>query len=174
MKSKVIKLELNEKSIDKAIEQVNQYKFNLDGKCFELQNRVADRLKWLARSGFSVAIADALSTGEYRTANVSVETKPGDITIVFTSGADAIWCEFGTGVYYNGTAGTSPHPKGVELGFTIGGYGQGKGKRQAWCFYQGGQLHWTHGIPASMPMYKAFETVIYEIADIAKEVFAND
>lgn len=173
MNKKILECELSEKGIDKVIEQLNQYKLELDKKCLELQNRVADRLAELANSGFSVAIAEETILGGSTTASVGVHTKPGDTTVVYTTGADAIWCEFGTGVYYNGTAGSSPHPKGTELGFTIGSYGQGKGRRKAWCFYQNGELVWTHGVPASMPMYKAFENTLYEIADIAREVFGT-
>lgn len=79
--------------------------------------------------------------------------------------------EFGAGVYHNGSAGSSPHPKGSELGFTIGGYGEGMGKRQTWGFYEDSELRLTHGTPAIMPMYNALKTVCDEIAGIAKEVF---
>lgn len=101
---------------------------------------------------------------------VSVEHKSGS-SLVIASGEDAIWVEFGAGVYHNGSAGSSPHPKGTELGFTIGGYGKGDGKKNIWGYYSDGELKLTHGTPAKMPMYRAVQTVCNEIASIAKEVF---
>ena len=90
---------------------------------------------------------------------------------MIASGEDAIWAEFGAGVYHNGSAGASPHPKGSEFGFTIGGYGYGQGKKAVWGFYEGDELMLTHGAPASMPMYRSVQWVCDEIYKIAKEVF---
>ena len=175
MKSKVIKCTLSERSIDNAIKELTQYKWSLSDKLTKLRNEVGSRLAQLAQRGFDVGIADETIEGGSVTANVEVHLDPsGDVTVVYTKGEDAVWCEFGSGVYFNGSVGTSPHPKGAELGLTIGSYGEGRGKQQIWCFKDGDDIVWTHGVPASMPMYKAFETVIYEIEDIAKEVFAND
>ena len=64
---------------------------------------------------------------------MSVDNR-GSVTVVIASGEDAIWIEFGSGVYYNGSPGTSPHPSGAELGFVIGGYGDGNGKKNAWGY----------------------------------------
>lgn len=40
-----------------------------------------------------------------------------------------LFIEFGAGIHYNGSAGSSPHPKGNEFGYTIGSYGKGLGKK---------------------------------------------
>ena len=101
---------------------------------------------------------------------VSIDERE-NVSIVIAAGEDAVWVEFGAGVYHNGSAGSSPHPEGSKLGFTIGGYGKGMGKRQTWGFYEDGELRLTHGTPAVMPMYNAVKAVCDEIADIAKEVF---
>ena len=115
---------------------------------------------------------DDLLKGGQRTAQVDVSIDQRDnITLVIARGEDAVWVEFGAGVHYNGSAGTSPHPKGSELGFTIGGYGNGMGKKDVWGFYEDGKLRLTHGAPATMPMYNAVKTVCDEIAEIAREVF---
>lgn len=175
MKAKIIRCELTEKSIDNAIKEVYRYKLHLSEKLMELQDRVGDKLAQLAQQGFNHGTAEETTDGGSIPANVTLSvSKDGDTTIVYAEGDDAVWCEFGAGVYYNGSVGSSPHPKGAELGFAIGTYGQGKGARKAWCFYKDGELHWTHGVPASMPMYKACESVIDDIANIAREVFASD
>lgn len=172
MAKKVIKFGLSEREIDRALKELEQYKQDLIRKTEILRERIAERIADQSRSGFAGAIVDDLLKGGQRTAevNVSVEVRE-NISVVIASGEDAIWAEFGAGVYHNGSAGSSPHPSGVELGFTIGGYGKGMGKKETWGFYEDGELRLTHGAPAVMPMYNAVKTVCAEIADIAREVF---
>jgi hypothetical protein len=79
--------------------------------------------------------------------------------------------EFGAGVYHNGSVGSSPHPKGVELGYTIGSYGKGYGKGRAWGYYDNGELRITRGTPAKMPMYTATQSIINKAVSIAREVW---
>lgn len=172
MAKKVIKFGLSEREIDRALKELEQYKQDLIRKTEILRERIAERIADQSRSGFTGAIVDDLLKGGQRTAEVNVSVEARDnISVVIASGEDAIWAEFGAGVYRNGSAGSSPHPKGAELGFTIGGYGKGMGKKETWGFYEDGELRLTHGTPAVMPMYNAVKTVCAEIADIAREVF---
>lgn len=172
MGKKVIKVGLSESEIENAIKELTQYKQDIIRKTNLLREKVAKRIAETAQSGFGKAVIDDLLGGDQRKANVSVNiTSKGDVSVVIASGEDAVWAEFGAGVYHNGSIGGSPHPKGVEFGFTIGGYGKGRGKRQTWGFYEDGELHLTHGAPASMPMYNAVKTVCKEIVKIAREVF---
>ena len=176
MSKKVFKCDFNEQGIDSLIKEVERYKTRLPDKLTTLRERVGAKLKELAEAGFGSSIADESIKYGSKPADVKLDmSSTGNITIVYTIGEDAVWCEFGTGVYYNGSAGSSPHPKGAELGFTIGGYGAGQGKKQAWAFKNAlwGQT-WTHGVPASMPMYNALQKTMNDVAEIAKEVFAND
>ncbi len=87
----------------------------------------------------------------YAQVDVSVDNR-GSVTVVVASGEDAVWVEFGAGVYHNGSPGSSPHPHGAELGMTIGGFGKGNGKKEVWGFYENGELKLSHGTPARMPM----------------------
>ena len=79
----------------------------------------------------------------------------GDMSITLRlQGKQAVFVEFGAGIFYNGgkgMIGDSPHPYGVELGFTIGDYGLHLGRNETWSY--GG--HVTHGTPAAMPLYHA-------------------
>lgn len=87
-------------------------------------------------------------------------------------GADLLFIEFGSGVHYNGAAGTSPHPKGAEFGYTIGSYGDGHGRQDTWGYIDdSGSLVLTHGTEATMPMYSAYLKIMEDYIDIAKEVF---
>lgn len=174
MGKKVIRINLSEKDIDRAIKELEQYKQEIIRKTELLRVKVADRISALAQSSFNGAIVDDLTgeSGGSRKADVRVSIDEREnVSIVIAAGEDAVWVEFGAGVYHNGSAGSSPHPEGSKLGFTIGGYGKGMGKRQTWGFYEDGELRLTHGTPAVMPMYNAVKTVCDEIADIAKEVW---
>lgn len=171
--SKKITFGLSVTEINRAMRELEQYKRDFTRKVELLRERVAERLAEKAKDGFAGAVVDDLTRGEAKKladVKVSVENR-GNVTLVIASGEDAIWVEFGAGVYHNGPVGSSPHPKGAELGFTIGEYGKGYGKRPAWGYYADGDLHITHGTPASMPMYRAMQSVCNEIASIAKEVF---
>lgn len=174
MGKKVIRISLSGKDIDRAIKELEQYKQEIIRKTELLRIKVAERIAAFAQSGFNGAIVDDLTgeSGGARKANVQVSIDEREnVSIVIAAGEDAVWAEFGAGVYHNGSVGSSPHPKGQELGLTIGGYGKGMGKRQVWGFYEDGELKLTHGAPATMPMYNAMKIVCDEIVAIAKEVF---
>ena len=82
--------------------------------------------------------------------------RKGDMSVTIRlQGEQAVFVEFGAGVFYNGSPGTSPHPYGVELGYTIGDYGLGLGKNETWEYMEKGKYHITHGTPAAMPLYNA-------------------
>ena len=83
-------------------------------------------------------------------------------------GADVVFIEFGTGVYYNDHLHSSPHPKGEEFGYTIGDYGYGQGANESWLTPEGVV---THGIEASMPIYSAYLHIIDRFIEIARETF---
>lgn len=85
-----------------------------------------------------------------------------------------MFIEFGAGVYYNGSAGASPHPKGQEFGFLIGSYGAGHGQQKVWGYYdETGELVMTHGVEATMPLFKAEQKIIDEYVSVAKRVFSK-
>lgn len=173
MRKTVISFGLSAREIDKAIKELEQYKQELIRKTSLLRERVAERIASLAQSGFAGAVVDDLLKGGVKTAQVGVSvSNQENISMVIADGEDAVWVEFGAGVFHNGSAGASPHPKGSEMGFTIGGYGKGMGKKEVWGYYEDGELRLTHGTPSVMPMYNAMKTVCDEIADIAREVFA--
>ena len=173
MGNKVISVSLSESGIEKAIQELLAYKQEIIRKTELLRQKVAARLADEARSGFNGAIVDDLTgKNSQRLADVNVSVDNRDnVSVVVAEGEDAVWVEFGAGVYHNGSVGSSPHPKGAELGFTIGGYGKGNGKKEIWGFYEDGELRLTHGTPARMPMSQAMNTIINDIVSITREVF---
>lgn len=168
----IITYELSEESINQAIKQLEQYKKDIHNKTELLRQKVAEMLAEEIQQGFNGAIVDdIIGSPKQADVRVSIDNK-GDITLVIADGEDAVWVEFGAGVYYNGTAGSSPHPKGAEMGFTIGDFGKGNGKKRTWGYYdEEGNLNITHGTPALMPMSRAMIAVCNHIQEIAKEVF---
>ena len=95
------------------------------------------------------------------------------IGTLFLEGEEVAFVEFGAGIHYNSPAGTSPHPKGVQLGYTIGSYGYGQGQYDSWE-YKGddGELHTSLGTEATMPLLNANQEMRDALVKICKEVFA--
>lgn len=174
MANKVITFGLNEKDIDKAIRELQNYKYEFQKKVDTYRKRIADEIAVNASIRFGNAVMDDRVRGGYRKPDVDVRVDDiGNISIVVADGEDAVWCEFGAGVYHNGlgSVGSSPNPYGKDLGFAIGTYGKGHGKQTAWGYYDNGELVITRGTFASMPMYFATQEVTRKAIEIAKEVF---
>lgn len=139
MAKKKISIVLSEKGIDEAIKELNEYKLDIRKKTELLRERIAQRLADEADRGFANAVADTIVeqggtvNNLHSVVAVGVENRD-KVSVVIAKGEDVIWIEFGSGIYYNGSAGSSPHPRGAELGFVIGGYGEGKGKRKTWGY----------------------------------------
>lgn len=164
-------LNLNEVDIDRTIYEIERYKKELLTKIQCFVSVFCDELKREVQSGFDASILDDLVEGQAKRPDISVEVeREGDKTLVIAYGEDAVWVEFGAGVFHNDVLGASSHPKGGELGFTIGGYGKGRGEKDIWGFYEEGILKLTRGTPAAMPMYKAFITTCEKLPEIIKEV----
>lgn len=153
---------LDPASVQDAIKQVRDYRNKLDSKVKEFQEAVALEIGSLAETGFNGAGYDDVLMEGTSVPNVTVEVQEReDKSIVVALGTEAVFAEFGAGVYYNGPAGSSPHPWGQQNLFLIGTYGKGYGARKVWGYYDPPDkrdkehLKLTHGTPASMPMYHA-------------------
>lgn len=173
MSKKTIRFGLGVTDINRAIREVNKFKQDFRNKVDTYRKRIAEELAVQASLNFGNAVVDDVIHGSPRRPDVAVTvSERGSISVVVAEGEDAVWCEFGAGVYHNGSVGSSPNPFGNDLGFTIGSYGKGYGKKQAWGYYdEDGELVITRGTPATMPMYNAAQEVMRKAVEIAKEVF---
>lgn len=173
MSKKTIRFGLGVTGINRAIREVNKFKQDFRNKVDTYRKRIAEELAVQASLNFGNAVVDDVIHGSPRRPDVAVTvSERGSISVVVAEGEDAVWCEFGAGVYHNGSVGSSPNPYGNDLGFTIGSYGKGYGKKQAWGYYdENGDLVITRGTPASMPLYNAAQEVMRKAIEIAKEVF---
>ena len=163
-------------SIDRAVNEIREYSRWVQRKTDELRERIAYFIAKDASAVFNTAVAEDDMREGVITGNVEVSVEPqGDnTTVIIASGKDAVFMEFGAGVYYNGAVGSSPNPWGTGLGFTIGSYGKGNGRKEVWGFKDAdGTVHLTHGVPASMPLYRAVQSVANDIERIAREVFST-
>lgn len=141
-------------------------------------NRNREFVKRLTEAGIKVIYMNLWGEGdseipEPNTPHVMMGNKSGHMTATLRlRGEDVMFVEFGAGVHYNTPAGSSPHPKGAELGYTIGSYGFGQGANEYW-FYEDddGYTQLSYGTEATMPMWKADMEIRQKFVGIAKSVF---
>ena len=165
---------LDKASIEAAIAELEHFaNVEIEERCAKLREMIGQRIRWSAEHGFSTAlVSDIVKGPDDQVNDVTVSMTHDDkLTVVFAQGSKALFIEFGAGVYYNEPAGESPHPWGVEMGYIIGGYGQGKGVHHQWTFGHGANFHLTRGTPAAMPMYRGYQEAYAAIDEMAKEVF---
>ena len=173
-----ISISLSEDSINNAIAELTQYKNKLDIKVDTLRQRIAEYIASDASQYYSQSylnIKEGLrGTPTQADVYVTVEDR-GNVTVIIAEGEDAVFVEFGAGVYANGSVGTSPSPWAISSALTIGSYGNGNGAKTTWGFRnEAGELELTHGTQATMPMYRATQSVLQDLEMIAREVFGND
>ena len=160
------------RSLDKAIQEIRQYQNSLNDKCAEFVRSLAVVGIPVIDENIAAAQGNSYkghntyikikSFGSYSQAELIVESK------------SILWIEFGAGVHFNGHLGSSPHPKGNELGYTIGSYGKGQGKNDFWFYYaDSGEAVMSHGTESTMPVYKAGLEIKKQVLKIAKEVFGG-
>lgn len=171
MATKTISFSLDVGSIDKAIAEVIAYRDEFQRKVDRLRQLVAERIRWSAENGFSSAVVSDVIFGQASENDVQVTVEDdGNVTTVIASGKEALFIEFGAGVYHNGPVGTSPHPWGT---YTIGSYDKGNGAKTAWGYGKKseGTLTVTRGTPAAMPMYRGMQDAMNVFDSLVQEVF---
>lgn len=168
--SKIIKMRLSTKSIDKAIKEIKAYKDEVRLKTVQLVRALAGRgLTVVDSNKFTEGDSDASNTNAY----VEVEERGTTaVAHLYLAGEDVAFIEFGAGVYYNGSVGSSPNPFGQKLGLTIGSYGKGYGKENSWYYRDANNiLRVSFGTKAAMPLAKADEAIRDQFFDVARAIF---
>ena len=180
-KKTVINVKLSTDGIDSAIREIKSYKRKMYGKMQRL-------ITAMCKKGESYAIQNVthIDTGEtvdsingYRNGNHGV----------IVAGGNAVWLEFGTGIYWNGHPNGSPNPYGEQLGYRIGEYGNQHGLEQGWFFpttdpryeiirhTKDGDVAtgygYTHGIKADMFMFKTVKELKQRFPELARDVFGK-
>ena len=162
------------KDSKRLLQDIEKYEKEKMKQFEQYRKRLAEEITVEAERTFNgSSVDDIIKGGSSHNADVSVTVShSGNVSIIVANGEDAVWCEFGAGVYHNGAAGASPNPYGSEHGLTIGSYGKGKGSYKAWGYYdESGEIVITRGTVATMPMYRALLSVANRSIEIAREVF---
>ena len=163
---------LSEKSLDKAIKAVRAYRERIEDKNDLFVRRLAELGIPIIDENISASRGD--SDKNHHTYIKLTSLRGYSEARLVVEGKDLLFIEFGAGVHYNTSAGSSPNPKGAELGYTIGSYGKGLGTNDYWYYIDDtGVKHRSYGTEATMPVYKASVEIIQNIRKIAKEVFGG-
>ena len=103
-----INIELSQKSIQSAIKQIENYRDKLIRKNREFVKRLGEVGIPVIDSNIAVAAGDSDKTHD---AYIKINSF-GDYAqaTLIVSGKDLLFIEFGAGVHYNGSVGSSPHP----------------------------------------------------------------
>lgn len=173
---KVIDVKLSPAGIAKAISQLEAYRRDFIEKTKLFRLRFALKVRENARELYSNAwYNDWIGKGKEQGEEmpwIPVTIDNNDDYTAVVAGGVAIFIEFGAGVYHNSPVGTSPHPLGRGLGFTIGSYppAPSQGSQEAWSVPGEGI---TRGTAAQRVLYYAVRYAQPEVEDIAREVFGE-
>jgi hypothetical protein len=157
-----IKVELNAKSINRAVKEVERYKLWVLKKETELRSRLA----MLGATVASIQFARAIYTGS-NDVTVRVDDT-GSVAVIYAEGEAVAFIEFGAGATYG-----YGHPLAGQFGTGPGTYPDGKGhwdNPKGWWF---GNSQHTYGNPPAAAMYMAVQEITENVTRIAREVFAK-
>lgn len=180
MSKTVIKCNLSVDSIQKAIQDLEKYKQDLNRKIEIFTEKLAQRGVKVAEQRINES-----PLGK-KTVTLRTETKNTDgvkrVVLIATGEIKQskdyppfntlLAIEFGAGIYYN--RGKEPNPNADKFGLGVGTFpGQIHAYEDYWFYWDEDKQKWlpTHGVEATMPMYKASVEIIESVKDVAKEVF---
>lgn len=178
-----INVSLDERSIQKAIQELEQYKRDFYKKLDILAMRLAREGMYLARaylmeykdeeyvvgegeqgiSSTGVRINDLINSINYQAGEVITD---GYTYYVFTGNDCAKYVEFGTGIIGK----QNPHDK-PDAGWVYDYKNHGD---SGWFYVSeatDGKSHWTKGVPSRPFMYKTAMQLAVRASEIAREVF---
>lgn len=173
---KNIKCELDQTSLDKAMKELTDYKNSINDKLRQLVTLLLQDGIEVAKASLASTVGDSDVAGTV--ADGFIVDSSGDIVkaIVFLSGKDVLFIEFGAGIAYNTG---QQHPLAGQFGYGIGTYPSKHPPNRAmegrWVYGhdENGKPLWSNGTGASMPMYHAAENMRNKAIMRAMEVFRS-
>lgn len=154
---------LDSASINKAIQELQDYQKRIEQKAHEMVERLADIGAVTASAMFPMADYDGKND-----VSVSVEQRGDTACAVVATGSAVLFIEFGAGITFG-----YGHPQAGEFGYGPGTYPSEKGHwndPNGW-YIPGGQH--TYGNPPSMTMYYTAEEIRDRVMEVAREVFSS-
>lgn len=163
--AKTITIELNNRSITKAVKELRQYAAWVKQKEDELRSRLA----MLGATVASIKFSRAIYNGDN---DITVEVDDnGSVAVIKASGEAVAFIEFGSGAKYG-----YGHPQAGEFGFGPGTWSDGDEGKGHWDnpkgWYYGSGQH-SYGNPPAMAMYDAVREITENVTRIAQEVFKS-
>ena len=162
MARRVITVKLSEKSIDRAIQRVANFKAEVLEKCNQLVAALTDEGVEIAK--VKVQELDAVFTGELMNSISGYYSPTYNVGIIKAGAYYAAYVEFGTGV----VGSSSPHPNPDGWQYDVNGHGN-----EGWVYYDdySGKFRWTKGYKSRPFMYNTARQLEKECKKIAREVF---
>ena len=163
MARKVIKFSLDEKSIDRAIKELQAYKKEFERKCNLLVKTLTENGVEIAK--MKVKELGAIDTGELHN-SIEGFFPSSNVGIIRAGATYAVYVEFGTGVVGKG----SPHPDPQGYQYDKNNHGD-----IGWLYYdeRKGIYRWTKGFRSRPFMYNTAKELERKCIEIAKEVFGK-
>ena len=162
---KTIVIELSEKSIQDAIQQIEDYKRSLQAK-------VDIFLQKMANIGLSIVRAEIEIVPDEERGTYYVEDIYGDNSVsIRLTGDKILFIEFGAGI----TFAAPQNPKAGQFNMGVGTYPDQTHafSEYGWWYSDDGESKHSYGNPAYMPMYLASVEVINQAISVAREVFGG-
>ena len=160
-------MNLSVSSVQSVINEIRKYQDDLNRKCEEFCQRLADEGVILAKT--KIMQYPAIYTGELLG---SIKDEPGAaITngaywLIYTGCEWAPYVEFGTGL----VGSQNPHP---DTGLASWKYDVNEHGEAGWFYFREGEWHWTKGMPSRPFMYETARDLRNLVPKIAKEVFGS-
>lgn len=164
MSKTVIRFSLDEKEIDRAIQEVEKFKKEFLKKCNLLVEALTDEGVKIAK--LEVQQLDAFYTGELWNSIEGYYSPTYNVGIIKAGAYYAAYVEFGTGVVGKG----SPHPNPQGYQYDVNQHGD-----EGWVYYddESGKFRWTKGFKSRPFMYNTARQLEKECKKIAEEVFGR-
>lgn len=173
-----IEFSLSQKSIQEAINQVENYRKSLQYKC-ELFTEALANIGRVTATTFT----DMSPLG--KTVRLTVDSTPErmgckavlvavgkQITNDYGTVDTLLLIEFGAGIHFNHV----PNPKADDFGLGVGTFPNQKNawREEGWSYLDNeGNWHHSFGVKAMMPMYEASLVMRANIVAIAKKIFKS-
>lgn len=161
-------------SIDKVIKELDKYADSLEEKSKRFIKELAD-IGIKALEATIRHISPFYKGEDLETSSEVIQTDEGWTAIISMSGSQAVFVEFGAGVILNAPKNQSLHPKGEELGLTIGSYNPSSPNATSpygwWYKDKWGEYQHTLGTPTFAPLYSSSLEMLSVMEQIAKDIF---
>lgn len=174
---KTISIDLSEKSIEKAIREIEEYKRSLNAKLKELVRRLAEvGIQSINATMMNIA---PVNRGDYEVESVyNAEGTDVEGVLIYLRGDQVAFLEFSAGILFGtDTFESLPNNPSYGQGMGMGTYPSDKhhwDDPQGWWYVdKWGQPQHTYGVRAYAPMYHADIEMRNQIYTIAKEVFGG-